>query len=145
MYERTSQGLKLPFAGETLSQRISPVPAAHHGSVEIELRSALKQRFGEKIANDAPTFNSFIDCLMNYLRREQAIVKAACETQRFINRQLGRKAPKRAFTASDINLYSLLIGDVKKLPLISELFDEVFNLHLVVTENNIEISDRIAS
>jgi hypothetical protein len=142
MYEKTTQGLKLPFAEETLSQRISPVPAAHHGTAEIELRSALQQRVGEKIANDAPTFNCLIDCLMNYLRREQAIVKAACEAQRFINRQLGRAEPKRDFTASDINLYSLLIGDVKKLPLISEIFNEVFNLRLVVTENSIEISDR---
>ncbi|MDD5319091.1 MAG: hypothetical protein PHD43_00485 [Methylococcales bacterium] len=144
MFEKTSRGLKLPFAEETLSQRIAPVPATHHATAEKVLRSALSQCFGKKIADDDPTFNRLIGCLINYFRSEQAIVKAACEAQGFINRQLGRPAPERDFTAADINLYSLLIGDVKRLPLLSELFYEVFNLQVVVTQNNIEISDRIA-
>ncbi|ESS71945.1 hypothetical protein MGMO_83c00180 [Methyloglobulus morosus KoM1] len=141
MYEKTSRGLKLSFAEEALPQRIAPsVPEAQHTMAEDKLRSAL----GEKVANDDPTFNRLIACLMTYFRSEQAIVKAACEDQGFINRQLGRPTPTRDFTAADINLYSVLIGDVKRLPLLSEVCDEVFNLHIVVTQNSIEISDRIA-
>jgi len=144
MFEKTTRGLKQPFAEKNLSEHLTPLTEAHQTTAEIALRAALKQRVGEKITNDAATFDSLIDCLMNYLSREQAIVKAACESQRCINRLLGRPAPKREFTAADINLYSLLIGDVRKLPLISELFDQVFNLNLIVTQNTIEISERNA-
>ena len=141
MYEKTTQGLKIPFTCEALSQRIAPVPANHHAIVKKELQSVLKQCLCEKLADNHSAFDSLIDCLMNYLLQEQAIVKAACEVQSHINSLLGRTAPKRDFSAADINIYNLLLGDVKRLPHLSELFDEVFNLRLVVTQNTIEISD----
>lgn len=145
MYEKTSRGLKLPYEGETLSQRISPAPSAQHATVKQELRSALRQCFGEKLANNDSVFESLISCLMNYLCQEQAIVKAACEAQSCINRLLGRAEPKRDFKAADINIYNLLLGDVERLPHLSEVFDEVFSLSLVVTQNKIEITERKVS
>jgi hypothetical protein len=144
MYEKTSQGLKTSYVGELLSQRISPTRSAQQAIAEKELRSALRHSFGEMIADDRHIFDPLIDCLMNYFRCEQAIVKAACETQRCINQLLGRATPKRNFTAADINTYNLLLGEVERLPHLSEVFEEVFNLRLVVTLDKIEISERNA-
>jgi hypothetical protein len=141
MYEKTACGLKLPWAGkETLKNRIAPTATEQHPQAEAQLKAALLKYLGEHNAQ-APQFANLIDCLMDSFRREQGIVKAACEVQRSINDLLGRALPKREFTAADINIYNLLLGDVDRLPHLSELFDEVFGIHTVVTRNQIQITD----
>ncbi|MGH2396627.1 MAG: hypothetical protein ACRDFW_06495 [bacterium] len=82
--------------------------------------------------------------LMDYFRQEQAIVRAACEIQQRINRLLGRNLPTRPFTASEIDIYHLMLGDVERLPYLVDELEEVLGLRIVVTQDSIEISDRTA-
>jgi hypothetical protein len=81
---------------------------------------------------------------IDYFRQEQAIVRAACEIQQRINRILGRTPPTRPFTASDIDIYNQMQGDVARLPYLVDELEEVLGLHIVVTHDTIEISDRTA-
>jgi hypothetical protein len=144
LYEKTSLGLKLPSAEQTLGQCLLPVPSGHHAVAKKTLRSALKQSLGETVSDDDPIFHDLIECLSNHLCREQAMINAACAAQDTINQILGRSAPKRAFTSADMNIYNVLLGFTQRFPHLSEIFADVFNLSVVVTKNNIEISDRIA-
>jgi hypothetical protein len=45
---------------------------------------------------------------MDFLLREQAVLRAAVSVQDQINRLLGREQPSRAFNAADINVHNLM-------------------------------------
>ena len=81
---------------------------------------------------------------MDYLRQEQAIVRAACEIQQRINRLLGRTPPTQPFTASDIDLYYQLQDVRRRLPYLGNALEEELGLHVVVSSDAIDISDRMA-
>jgi hypothetical protein len=88
---------------------------------------------------------------MDYLRQEQAIVRAASEIQEGINRLLGRTPPTRLLTASDLALHYRLVAfhyqqelqDVGgRLPYLVNELEEELGLRIDVSSDAIEISDR---
>lgn len=144
MYAQCAGGLGSASSGETLSERIAPVWAAHHAYAADQLRTVLRRRFsGTAIAED-PELESLVTRLMDYFRQEQAIVRAACEIQQRINRLLGRTLPTRPFTVSEIDVYHLMLGDVERLPYLVNELAEMLGLRIVVTQDTIDISDRTA-
>jgi hypothetical protein len=144
MYAQSASGLGPDSSGETLSERIAPVWAAHHAHTADQLRTVLKRRFCGTAIAEGPQLESLVARLMDYFRQEQAIVKAACEIQQRINRLLGRTLPTRPFTASEIDIYHLMLGDVARLPYLVDELEEMLGLRIVVTRDTIEISDRTA-
>ena len=82
---------------------------------------------------------------MDYLRQEQAIVRAAGAIQQRINGILGRTQPVRPFTAAAIDLFNQMQGDVIRLPYLVDELEKVLALHIVVTADTIEIVDRVAA
>lgn len=142
MYAQCAGGLGSASSGATLSERIVPAWAAHHAHAGDQLRTVLRRRFCGTVAS--PKVESLVAALMDYFRQEQAIVKAACEIQQRINRLLGRTLPTRPFTASEIDIYHLMLGDVARLPYLVDELEEMLGLRIVVTEAAIEISDRTA-
>jgi hypothetical protein len=144
MYAQCARGLGTPSSGAILSGRIAPIWAAHHADAADQLRALLQRRFCRTVASDSPELESLVAALMDYFRQEQAIVRAACEIQQRINHLLGRTPPTRLFTASDINLYSQLQDVTRRLPYLVDELEEMLGLHIVVTHDTIEISDRTA-
>jgi hypothetical protein len=110
-----------------------------------QLRGVLGQRLYPPHGRQSPALEGLVTCLIDYLRQEQAIVRAACEIQQRINALLGRTPPLRPLTASDLYVYYLL-QDVKRQPpyLVHEL-EEALGLHIVVTSDTIEITARSAT
>jgi hypothetical protein len=144
MYAQCASGLGTPSSGATLAGRIAPICAAHHADAADQLRALLGRRFCRTVASDSPELESLVAALMDYFREEQAIVRAACEIQQRINHLLGRTPPTRLFKASDINLYYQLQDVTRRLPYLVDELEEVLGLHIVVTRDTIEISDRTA-
>jgi hypothetical protein len=144
MYAQCASGLGTPSSGATLAERIAPVWAAHHADAADQLRAVLRRRFCSTVATDSPKLESLVAGLMDYFRQEQAIVRAACEIQQHINRLLGRTPPTRPFNASDIDIYNRMDGDVEGLPYLVDELEKMLGLRIVVTQDAIEISDRMA-
>ena len=144
MYEQAAKGLDSQGAERTLAEYLTPVWETHHGYAMEQLRVLLGQRLCPSHGRQSPALESLVTCLIDYLRQEQAIVRAACETQQRINALLGRTPPLRPLTASDLYVYYLL-QDVKRQPpyLVHEL-EEGLGLHIVVMSNTIEITARAA-
>jgi len=142
MYAQCAGGLGSASSGATLSKRIAPVWAAHHAHAADQLRTVLRRRFCGTLAS--PNVERLVAALMDYFRQEQAIVRAACEIQQRINRLLGRTLPTRPFSASEIDIYHLMLGDVARLPYLVDELEEMLGLRIVVTEAAIDISDRTA-
>jgi hypothetical protein len=142
MYAQCAAGLG---ATEALAERIAPVCAAQHAEAAARLRAALRRRFCGTAAADEDKLESLVDGVMDYLRREQAIVRAACGIQRRINRLLGRSAPTQPFTASSIDIFNQLQGELARLPYLVRVLEEVLELRIVVTQDAIQIADCAAT
>ena len=143
MYAQCTNGLGSSCTEEVvLAARITPIAAAHHANVAQQLRTVLRQRCAVEEATHSSEVESLVASLMDYIQREQAIVRAACEVQQRINRMLGRAPPTRLFTASAIDLYNQMQGNVAKLPYLLDEIEEMLGLRIVVTADAIEISDR---
>ena len=82
---------------------------------------------------------------MDYLRQEQAIVRATGEIQQRINHLLGRTPPLRALTASDLHVYYLLQAANRRPPYLIDELEEALGLRIVVTANTIEFTERLAA
>ena len=149
MYTHCADGLGASPTEASLSGRILPRYAAHHEEAANRLHAALQNRLQ---GVDDSALSSLVHILVNYFRQEQAIVRAASEIQQRINVLLGRESPKHPLTASDIALHYRLValdydpeelrGIRNRLPYLVDDIEESLGLHVAVSGDAIEISDR---
>ena len=142
-----SKPLVAPPMAATLSQCIACQSEQQHVHAEQQLYFLLQQRLGIDTANstaDSAALRRLVACLMNYLCKEQAIVRAATEIQQRINELLGRPAPKFPITASVFNAYNQMEGDVERLPYLVDELEDALRLHIVVTREAVTISEQTA-
>ena len=145
MYAQCASGLGSVPSEATLAERLAPVRAVQHANAADQLRTVLQQRLCCAAAADIPELESLVAGLMDYLRQEQSIVREACEIQQRINCLLGRTPPTRPFTASDIDIFNKMHGDVTRLPYLGDELEEVLGCRIVVTRDTIEIADCLAA
>ncbi len=138
MYMQSARGLGAEPASGILAHHIAPGQATHHAFAEDQLRTVLQQR----LCKASTDVERLVATLLDYLRREQAIVQSACEIQSQINSLLGRTRPKRPFTASDINLFYRLQDRDDRPPYLVDELSEVLGLSIIVTKDDIAILDR---
>jgi hypothetical protein len=131
--------------GETprpsLAERIARVPRAADGVVAGRLRAVLERHFGLVPGEWSPHLDQIVDCLMRYLRCTQALLRAACETQRDINVLLARTPPERPFGAAELDIHNRLRGDVDGPP--PSLFDDLqdrYGLRITLDKDILEIN-----
>lgn len=143
MYMQCARGLGVEDA--LLAQRIAPVAQAQHAEVAQQLRRLLRQRCAIAAGTDSPEIENLVADLMDYLQREQAVVRAASEVQQHINRLLGRTPPTRPLTAADLDIYNQMLGNVARLPYLVDELSAALDLRIVVTQDAIEIFERAAA
>ena len=145
MYAQCASGLGSASSGTTLAECLTPVWLAHHAPAAEQLRTVLRRRLCRTVTADSPAFERLVTGVMDYLRQEQAIVRAAGAIQQRINGILGRTPPVRPFTAAAIDLFNQMQGDVIRLPYLVDELEKVLALRIVVTADTIEIVDRVAA
>jgi hypothetical protein len=145
MYEQAANGLDPEGSARTLSAYLTPVWEVHHGYAMEQLRVLLQQRLCPSHTRQRSALESFVACLMDYLRQEQAIVRATGDIQQRINHLLGRTPPLRPLTASDLHVYYLLQEVKRRPPYLMDELEEELGLHIIVTANTIELTDCSAS
>ena len=145
MYAQCTKGLGATAAKATLAERLAPVWDPHHTCAAAHLRTALQHRLCHDVAAEYAAIESIVAGLMDYVRQEQAIVRAACEIQQDINCLLGRTLPTRPLTAATLDLFNQMQGDVERLPYLIHELEKVLGLSIVVTADTIEIIERTAA
>ena len=151
MYAQCARGLGSAGSGLPLAKRIAPVDAANHASAAARLRTLLHRRSCGTSGTQAAALASLTEALMDYFRREQAIVRAASEIQSRINQLLGRTPPMRPLTGSDLALHYRLVSfhyprqqlqDLGgRLPYLGDELAEALGMRPAVTGDAIEICD----
>jgi hypothetical protein len=149
MYAQCASGLGSAPSGLPLAERIAPVGAATHASAAARLRALLQRRSCAISGTQGAALERLTDTLMDYFRREQAIVRAASEIQSRINRLLGRTPPVRPLTGADLALHYRLVSfhyprqqlqDLGgRLPYLGDELEQGLGLRAVVTGDAIEI------
>jgi hypothetical protein len=145
MYTQCAHGLGAASARATLAACLAPDWTAQHAEATERLRMVLRQRLCPPGAADDPTLARMVAVLMEYLRQEQALVRAAGTIQQRINRLLGRPAPQQPLTAFDLHLFYQLLDVQRRQPYLLEDLEEVLGLRIVVTQDTMEIAARTTS
>lgn len=148
MYARSVSGLGSVAAQQgMLPERLVPIAVGNDAEASARLQRFLQRKFPDA---DARSIANMTDVLMNYLRREQAIVRTASAIQISINQLLGRKQPTRALTGADLAIHYRLLESLYTaehlatagghLPYLVDELEEQLGLRLVVSGEAIEVS-----
>jgi hypothetical protein len=139
MYAQCASGLGTPSSSAILSERIAPIWAAHHADAADQLRALLQRRFCRTVASDSPELESLVAVLIDYFRREQAVVRAASEIQRRVNCLLRRPSPVWPLKTSDLHIYYELQELARRQPYLIDDLKDTLGLRVVVTQDTIEL------
>jgi len=142
IYEHAAKGSGTTPSSARLAECIAPVHAAQHAQAANQLYAVLELRLFHSASTLSPALAELVDALMDYFRQEQGIVRCALEVQQRINRLLGRSAPVRPFTASEIYVYVELIDNKDLLPYLPRELEAALGLDIAVTRDAIEICAR---
>jgi hypothetical protein len=139
MYRQCAAGLRTTRPDESLAAKIAPQRRPEHAHVEHRLRTTILGQFG---GANVTVLDDLVNCLMNYLVQEQAIVRVACESQKHINILLGRTAPARPFNAALLDIHNLLQAvQARRLPHLDDELEEILGIRIVVDPDMIQITD----
>jgi hypothetical protein len=139
MYEQCGRGLASHDPAVRLAEQIAAVRCARHGRVEARLRSLLNERFGAEGASRLHV-ERLLNCLMDFVVREQAILRLGSTVQAQINRLLARTPPTRPFGSAEVNVHSLLLGsESHRLPYLLDELKEALGIVIAVDPRRIEV------
>lgn len=145
MYAHCVRGLGSMSSEATLAVCLTPDWTAQHAETTERLREVLRQRFCPPGTADNPALASVVTVLMDYLRQEQVLVRVAGTAQQHINGLLGRPTPSQPLTAFHLHLFYELLSVDRRQPYLVEDLAEVLGLRIIVTQNTMEIAERMTS
>ena len=141
MYAQCGLGLRTPQREASLSDQLAPRRGAGFAETERQLRNALTRFFEQAAVPGDAHFESFVACLLDYMAREQAILRVACAVQKNINTLLGRVAPKRPFSAADIDIHVQLQGrEARPVPNLGDVLQQLLGVRMRILGDSIEIA-----
>jgi hypothetical protein len=144
MYRQCGYGLALAGA-PGLDTLLAPVWTDAHRQTEAGLQSILRSRFEHDDAASATAAHDFSAGVMDFLLREQAVLRTAAAAQTDINRLLGRAQPTRALNAVDLNVHNLMQGpDPDRLPYLIDEFERLLGVQIALDMDRLAITRRDA-
>jgi hypothetical protein len=145
IYAQCAAGLGRPV-DHTLGEKITPRSGPEHVAAANRLRAILRRQCYPKEPMDDHEAERLVVCLMNFFVQTQAILGLACDIQHGINAILGRAAPRRPLSATDVDVHVLLQGDeARRLPHLISGLEELLGFSAGITRDRIDIRAADAS
>jgi hypothetical protein len=146
MYQQCGFGVT-GFAGAPgLDVLLAPAWTDAHRQTEAVLQDILRSRFELEDETNEAFVLDLSACVMDFLLREQAVLRTAATVQYDINRLLGREQPKRAINAADINVHNLMQGfDPHRLPYLIDELERLLDIHIDLDMEHLAIARRKAA
>lgn len=140
MYHQCGRGLRLDEAPDALTQALTTRRDPRLLEVAEQLRGILARHFAIDAANDTAHLRELVDCIVDYIGIERAILGVASDVQAQINLLLGRTPPRSAFKASQVDIHVLLQGrDVREVPNLGDELERIFGIDVVIERDRVEI------
>ncbi len=143
LYRQCARGVTSLAGAPGLDVLLTPIWTSAHRETEARLQDILRSRF--ELSDDAserlvPDLSGIV---MDFLLREQAILRAAVAVQSDINRLLGREQPNRAISAADINVHNhLQEADSERLPYLIDELERLFAVAIDLDPDSLTITAR---
>jgi hypothetical protein len=146
MYQQCGYGLTGLDGAPGLDTLLAPVWADAHRQTEAELQRILRSRFERMDDTSETSVRDFSASVMDFLLREQAVLRTAAAVQNDINRLLGREQPTRALSATDLNVHNLMQGfDPDRLPYLIDELERLLGIHIALDMDHLTITRRDAA
>jgi hypothetical protein len=140
IYAHGAEGLG-DAGGQGLKALIGRVPRAGLDAVRLRLRSHLRARLSDGSSSQDADASRLMDCLVDYFSQAQGILAVASDVQVRINALLGRAAPRRPFTAADIDVHVVLQGnEARRLPHLLHEMQALLGFEAEITRDAIRIT-----
>ncbi|MCU0687663.1 MAG: hypothetical protein MUF34_36370 [Polyangiaceae bacterium] len=141
MFERSQLGLRghegrkpTPFV-----EALTPSPGLLGERARAQLLGVLRASLDAPGAG--PTLEAVADALLEYLRVERTVLRAAVAVQRSINELLGRPQPQRALSGGDLAIHhDLRKGTLGGMPYLPDAFREELGLSIENTESSTRLT-----
>jgi len=142
-YRQCGRGLTGLADAPGLEVLLAPVWTDVHRQTEAKLQNILRSRFETAGETCNALISDLSSCIMDFLLREQAVLRTAVAVQNDINRLLGRERPKRAISAADMKVYSALLGpDLNHLPHLIDELERLLGVHIDLDMDILAITRR---
>ncbi|MBL8699243.1 MAG: hypothetical protein JNK67_12770 [Alphaproteobacteria bacterium] len=143
MYEQCGRALTGARGGPRFVERIAPRHGSADVAAELKLHGLLERRLAPIAAADAATLRALSAAIMDFLRREQAILRTASAAQAELNRVLGRPQPARPFGSAEVDVHNLLQGaESRRLPYLIDELEQLLGVGITVHPDTIDITER---
>lgn len=141
MYAQCGRGLGRATATNELPRLLAPVRTGLHLQAERRLAEALEQGYGRADRWDNADLCRMVEALMDFLLRTQAVLRAAAEVQQRINRHLHRPAPRRVFSAADLDIHNLMQGSAtRRLPYLPDEIERLLGVKITLDSHTLEVA-----
>jgi hypothetical protein len=146
MYRQCGRGLPGLADAPGLDVLLTPNWTDAHRQTEAKLQNILRSRFELVEETSEPFILDLSRCIMDFLLREQAVLRTAVGVQNDINRLLGREPPSRAISAADIKVYNIMLGsDLNHLPHLTNELERLLGIHIDLDMGSLTITRQAAS
>ena len=140
MFEQSGAGLRPQPSTTRLAPQLVPPAHAPREALADQLDGLLARQLGAPELEHAAARARMAACIADFLLREQAIIRVACEMQQAVNAVLERPAPTRPFSSVEINLHNRLQeADPRRLPYLIDELDDLLGVRIVVTGDRIDL------
>lgn len=137
MYARCGQGLGQAVDGATLPQALQH---AGHQGLAARIAAQLRLRLGD---THPQALAALGQALVDFILREQAVLRLATSVQARINTLLGRMPPTRPFDSADIDIHNQLQGALsRRLPYLLDELEALFGMAVTLDADAIHIHTR---
>ena len=141
MYRQCGRGLAGLYGASDLDVLLAPVWTREHRRTEAMLRDILRSRFGIADETSERFVQNLSGCIMDFLLREQAVLRTAAAVQIDINRLLGRDPPERVLCAADLGVHNLMTGfDSHRLPYLIDELERLLGIHISLDTDSLTVS-----
>ena len=128
-------------AAEGLAEQVARQAGGLSADAAERLRAHLRQRLSDGSAQQDAAFDGVLACLRQYAAQAQGLLAVAGDVQHRINTLLGRSAPKRAFTAADIDVHVELQGsEARRLPHLLDEMQSLLGVELDITRDAVHVA-----
>jgi hypothetical protein len=140
MFREAERGLGVLEPRE-LEPLLAPSLQPSDAAAGARLRALLGRRFRVLDGAEAPVLDALCQALMDYFKREQAIVRCSYAVQDEVNAVLGRCAPLRPLSGADLAIHNRFLPTTPPFPYLEDDLAEALDIQVLVTSAGVEVSD----
>ena len=143
IYRQCGRGVTHCDEGPGLDSLLAPVWTDADRQTETELQNMLRAQSVPRDAASEAFVRELSARVMDFLLREQAMLRATVAAQRIVNSHLGREQPDRVLSAADLNVHSFNPDyDSDHLPNLTSELEKLLGLHIELDVNRLAIAKR---